>query len=135
MPPMDNTVSGPPLEVEIFFKYLAATATAVTKSEAVAAVETFFTGRCETMIRGWAKEDVEKGIEKGMLLEARENVLETLGLKFERFITPDIQEQIQRLENRRALKRLLKSAILSPNLDSFRRDMRETIDNEQRVGE
>ena len=87
------------------------------------------------MVRGWAKEDIEKGIKKGikkgMLLDAREMVLEALGFKFERLITPDIHEQIQRLENRQTLKRLHRAAILSPDLDSFRRDMREAVSNEQ----
>jgi len=75
------------------------------------------------MVKGWAKEYVEKG----MLSDAREMVLEALDTKFSNNIPADIHEQIKVLNNRLLLKRLLRSAIQSNDIDGFRKSIQELI--------
>ena len=81
------------------------------------------------MIKGWAKEYVEegmeKGMEKGMLSEAREMVLEALGIKFSSNIPGDVYRKINTLNNRNILKKLHRSAILSKDIDGFRKTIQE----------
>jgi len=119
--------------VDIFYKYLANTDNIITKTDAVQAIETIFPGRGADMVKGWAKEYVEEGIEKGMLQgmekgmisEAREMVLEALDTKFSSNIPTDIHELIQALNNKILLKRLLRSAIQSRDIDGFRKSIQE----------
>ena len=85
------------------------------------------------MVKGWAKEYVEEGIEKGilqgmekgMLADAREMVLEALDTKFSSNIPTDVHELIQALKNKILLKRLLRSAIQSRDIDGFRKSIQE----------
>ncbi len=115
--------------VEIFLKYLANQPASLTKTDAVEAVETFFKDRGADMVRGWAKECVEQGRDEGrdegMLLSAKEMVLDALNVKFNTNIPADIHKQITALNNWRLLKKLHISVIQSSDLDSFRRSMRE----------
>ena len=106
--------------VDIFMKYLANTDNKVTKNDAVKAIKTIFPDRGADMLKGWAKEYVEEGIEKGMLSEAREMVLEALGIRFSNNIPGDVYKKISTLNNRVLLKKLLSSAILSKDIDGFR---------------
>jgi len=78
------------------------------------------------MVKGWAKEYVEEGIEKGMLSEAREMVLEALDIKFSN-VPADVHAQIQALNNRLLLKKLLKPAFQSKDMDGFRKSIQELI--------
>jgi len=115
--------------VDIFYKYLANTDNIITKTDAVQAIETIFPGRGADMVKGWAKEYVEEGIvqgmEKGMIFEAREMVLEALDTKFSTNIPTDVHELIQALNNKILLKRLLRSAIQSRDIDGFRKSIQE----------
>ena len=114
--------------VDIFFKYLANTDNSVTRKDAVEAVETIFQDRGVDMVKGWAKEYVEEGMEKGMLSDAREMVLEALDTKFSSSNIPaDIHEQINALNNRLLLKKLHRSAIQSKDMDGFRKSIQELI--------
>jgi len=125
--------------VDIFYKYLANTDNIITKTDAVQAIETIFPGRGADMVKGWAKEYVEegiekgilqgmeKGMEKGMISEAREMVLEALDTKFSSNIPTDVHELIQALNNKILLKRLLRSAIQSRDIDGFRKSIQELI--------
>ena len=84
------------------------------------------------MVKGWAKEYVdegrnegmEKGMEQGMLFDAREMVLEALDIKFSN-IPADIHAQIQALNNRILLKKLLKPVIQSKDINEFRKSIEE----------
>jgi len=67
------------------------------------------------------------GIEKGMLSDAREMVLEALDTKFSNNVPADVHAQIQALNNRLLLKRLLRSAIQSKDIDGFRKSIQELI--------
>jgi len=107
--------------VDIFMRYLANTDNKVTKIDAVKAIETIFPDRGADMIKGWAKEYVEEGIEKGMLSEAREMVLEALDIRFSSNVSRDVHKKINDLNNRILLKKLLGSAIQSKDIDGFRR--------------
>jgi len=115
--------------MDIFFKYLANTDNSITRTDAVEAVETIFQGRGVDMVKGWAKEymeeGMEKGMEKGMLFDAREMVLEALDTKFSSNVPADIHAQIQALNNKILLKRLLRSAIQSKDIDGFRKSIEE----------
>jgi hypothetical protein len=77
------------------------------------------------MIKGWAKEYVEEGIEKGMLFEAREMVLKALDIRFSGNVPGDVHKRINALNNRILLKELLGSAIQSKDIDGFRKIIQE----------
>ncbi len=64
---------------------------------------------------------MEKGMEKGMLSEAREMVLEALDIRFSNNVPEDIHKKITALNNRLLLKRLLRSAFHSKDIDGFRK--------------
>ncbi|MCA1786034.1 MAG: hypothetical protein LC657_08645, partial [Desulfobacteraceae bacterium] len=68
---------------------------------------------------------IEKSRDEGMLFNAREMVLEALDEKFSRDIPTDIHDQIKALNNRMLLKRLLRSAIQSKDIDDFRKTMKD----------
>ncbi|HKL80958.1 MAG TPA: hypothetical protein VJ879_00455 [Desulfobacter sp.] len=68
---------------------------------------------------------MEKGMEKGMLTEARENVLEALDARFSKDVTEDVYKKVQALNNRILLKKLLRSAAQSENIDSFKKVLQE----------
>ena len=72
----------------------------------VQAIETIFPGRGADMVKGWAKEYMDEG----RLFEAREMVIESLDINFNKNVPTDIQQKIQALNNRLLLKRLLKPA-------------------------
>ena len=111
--------------IEIFMKYLANTDNKVTRDVAVNAVEKIFPGRSADMMRGWAKEYVEEGMQKGMLTEARENVLEALDARFSKDVPEDVYKKVQALNNRILLKKLLRSAAQSEDIDSFKKILQE----------
>ena len=77
------------------------------------------------MVKGWAKEYVDEGRNEGMLYDAREMVLEALDTKFSKNVPADVHAQIQALNNRHLLKRLLRSAIQSKDIDGFRKSIEE----------
>ncbi len=60
----------------------------------------------------------KEGLEKGMLLEAREMVAEALSAKFSG-IPEYIMKRISTIEDRNLLKQLLKKAVLSPSIEQF----------------
>ena len=66
----------------------------------------------------------EEGMEKGMLEDAREMVLEALDIRFSN-IPEDIHKQIKALNNRMLLKRLLASAIKSKDIEGFKKTIQE----------
>jgi len=65
-----------------------------------------------------------EGRDEGMLFDAREMLLEALDEKFSRDIPTDIHDQIKALNNRILLKRLLRSAIQSKDIEDFRQSMK-----------
>jgi hypothetical protein len=115
--------------VDIFMKYLANTDNKVTKTDAVKAIETIFPDRGADMIKGWAKEYVEEGRlegrHEGMLSDAREMVLEALDIRFSSNVPRDVHKKINALNNRILLKRLLRSAFQSKDIDGFRKIIQE----------
>jgi len=116
--------------IDIFMKYLANTDNKLTKNDAVKAIETIFPDRGADMIKGWAKEYVEEGIEKriekGMLAEAREMVLEALDITFTN-VPEEIHKKIIGLNNRTLLKKLHRSAIQSKDINVFKKSIQEMI--------
>ncbi len=61
----------------------------------------------------------------GMLSEAREMVLDALDTKFSSEVPQDIEELKNNMNNRLILKRLLRSAIQSSDIDGFRKSIDE----------
>ena len=106
-------------------KYPAKTENPVTRAGAVKAIETIFPEEGMDMIKGWAKEYVDEGMQQGMLTEAKENVLETLDARFSKDVPEDVYKKVQALNNRILLKKLLRSAAQSEDIDSFREVLRE----------
>ena len=111
--------------IEIFMKYLANTDNQVTRTDAVKAVEAIFPERGADMVKGWAKEYVDQGMQQGMLTEARQMVLEALDIKFSSNIPQDVFNTINIVNNRVLLKNLLGSAILSKDIEGFRKVLQE----------
>ncbi len=111
--------------VDIFLKYLANADSNITRTDAVEAIETIFPGRGADMAKGWAQEYVEEGIEKGMLYDAREMLLEALDAKFPRELPADVHAKIQALNNRILLKKLHRSAIQSDSINGFKKTIEE----------
>ena len=111
--------------IEIFMKYLANTDNQVTRTDAVKAVEAIFPERGADMVKGWAKEYVDQGMQQGMLTEARQMVLEALDIKFSSNIPQDVFNTINIVNNRVLLKNLLGSAILSKDIEGFRKALQE----------
>jgi len=70
---------------------------------------------------------IEKGMDKGQLLNAREMLLEALDARFSSKTPADIKQQIQALNNKIMLKRLHRSAIQSKDLSDFRKTLEEII--------
>ncbi len=66
-----------------------------------------------------------EGLDLGQLNEAREMVLEALDEKFSTSTPADIKKQIQALNNRIMLKRLLRSTIRSKDIEEFRQSMKD----------
>ena len=66
-----------------------------------------------------------EGMDKGELLYAREMLLEALDEKFSTSTPADIKKQIQALNNKIMLKRLLRSTIQSKDIEEFRKTLEE----------
>lgn len=64
------------------------------------------------------------GKEEGMLIDAREMVLEALDIRFNN-VPEDICEKIKALNNRMLLKKLHKSAIQSEDIEGFKKTIQE----------
>jgi len=79
----------------------------------------------KTGIQKGKLEGIEKGIEKGMLSEAKEMVLEALDIRFSSNVPGDVHKIINALNNRILLKKLLRSAFQSKDLDGFRKIIQE----------
>ncbi|MEE4253921.1 MAG: hypothetical protein V2I50_07750 [Desulfuromusa sp.] len=71
-----------------------------------------------------------QGLQQGMLTDAREMVLEALDARFSRDVPEDVYEKVQALNNRILLKKLLRSAAQSKDIDSFKKVLQE-IHSEQ----
>jgi hypothetical protein len=70
-------------------------------------------------------EGMDKGVDIGQLLNAREMLLEALDEKFSTSTPADIKKQIQALNNKIMLKRLLRSTIQSKDIEEFRKTLEE----------
>jgi hypothetical protein len=68
---------------------------------------------------------IEKGMDKGKLLYAREMLLEALDEKFSNGTPADIKQQIQALNNKIMLKKLLRSTFRSKDIEDFRKTLEE----------
>ncbi|MCF8076184.1 MAG: hypothetical protein K9K63_03885 [Desulfotignum sp.] len=64
-------------------------------------------------------------MDKGMLYNAREMLLEALDARFSSDTPADIKQQIQALNNKVMLKRLLRSTFQSKDIDDFRKTLEE----------
>ena len=64
---------------------------------------------------------MEKGMEKGMLAEAREMLAEVISARFSQ-IPENIVKAISTIEDRNMLKELLKKAVLTRSLEQFESD-------------
>jgi len=70
-------------------------------------------------------EGMDKGVDIGQLLNAREMLLEALDEKFSTSTPADIKKQIQALNNKIMLKRLLRSTFRSKDIEEFRKSLEE----------
>ena len=68
---------------------------------------------------------IKKGMEQGMLLDAKEMVLEVLDLKFNSKVPSNIHKTIMDANNRMVLKRLHSSAVQSKDVDGFKKVFHE----------
>jgi hypothetical protein len=66
---------------------------------------------------------IEKGRDEGMLFNAREMLLEALDEKFSNDTPADIKQQIQALNNKIMLKKLLRSTFRSKDIEDFRKTL------------
>jgi hypothetical protein len=71
------------------------------------------------------------GMDKGQLLNAREMLLEALDEKFSNDTPADIKQQIQALNNKIMLKKLLRSTIQSKDIEDFRKTLEEITTEDQ----
>jgi len=62
-----------------------------------------------------------------MLYEAREMLLEALDAKFSSKVPADVHAKIQALNNRILLKKLLRSAVQSEDLDVFKKTIQGIV--------
>ncbi len=69
---------------------------------------------------------LNKGKKEGMLAEAKEMVLEALDINFTN-VPEEIHKKIIDLNNRALLRKLLRSAILSKNINVFEQSIQEII--------
>ena len=74
--------------------------------------------------KGMAK-GMDRGVDIGQLLNAREMLLEALDARFSASTPADIKKQIQALNNKIMLKRLLRSSIESKDIEEFRKTLEE----------
>ena len=65
------------------------------------------------------------GIEKGMLSDAREMVLEAIDIRFSSNVPESVYQKINRLNNRILLKKLHRFAIQSKDIDGFMKIIQE----------
>jgi hypothetical protein len=73
---------------------------------------------------------IQQGMQQGMLTNAREMVLEALDARFSKDVPKDVYDKVQALNNRILLKKLLRSAAQSEDIDSFKKVLQE-IHSEQ----
>jgi hypothetical protein len=66
-----------------------------------------------------------EGRDEGMIFNAREMVLEALDARFSSDTPADVKQQIQALNNKIMLKRLLRSTFESKDIDDFRKTLEE----------
>ncbi len=66
-----------------------------------------------------------EGLDIGQLLNAREMLLEALDARFSNDTPADIKQQIQALNNKIMLKRLLRSTFHSKDIEDFRKTLEE----------
>ena len=66
----------------------------------------------------------KKVSKKGMLREARENVLEAIASRFNR-VPDDIAREVENIHNRAFLKLLLRQAVVCIDLEVFRKTLNE----------
>jgi hypothetical protein len=74
---------------------------------------------------------MEKGMDKGQILNAREMLLEALDEKFSNDTPADIKQQIQALNNKIMLKKLLRSTFRSKDIEDFRKTLEEITTDDQ----
>ena len=67
---------------------------------------------------------IEQGREEGLLLEAREMVIDAVSERFD-VCPPDVISAVNRIEQREILRALLKSAIRAKDIDEFREMLRK----------
>jgi hypothetical protein len=71
------------------------------------------------------QQGMQQGIQQGMLTDAREMVLEALDARFSKDVPEDVYKKVQALNNRVLLKKLLRSAAQSEDIDSFKKVLQE----------
>ena len=79
-------------------------------------------------------EGLDLGMDKGQLLNAREMLLEALDEKFSTNTPADIKKQIQALNNKIMLKRLLRSTFRSKDIEEFRQSMKDLASETESAG-
>jgi hypothetical protein len=70
-------------------------------------------------------EGLDLGRDEGMVFNAREMLLEALDARFSSNTPADIKKQIQALNNKIMLKRLLRSTFRSKDIEEFRKTLEE----------
>jgi hypothetical protein len=70
---------------------------------------------------------IAEGMDKGQLFNAREMLLEALDARFSTNTPADVKKQIQALNNKILLKRLLRSTIESKDIEEFRQSMKDLV--------
>jgi len=96
----------------------------ITSAERIGIEKGILQGMEKGIVQGIEK-GMLQGMEKGMISEAREMVLEALDTKFSSNIPTDVHELIKALNNKILLKKLLRSAIQSRDIDGFRKSIQE----------
>jgi hypothetical protein len=74
----------------------------------------------------WKEEGLQQGLQQGRLQEAREMVLEVIAARFPA-LPPEIVTQVQALEDRQALHRLLLQVMTCPSLEAVQEAVRGIV--------
>jgi len=110
--------------LEAVLRYVASGSRHVNKDDLVRALKAALDDEggdiMATLAEQWIEEGIEKGIEKGMVQEGREMVIEAISSRFDQ-VPEDIVREISALDNPTILRRLLRQAIVSPDLTGFRK--------------
>ena len=109
--------------LETILRYVALGTDKMTKEGLQRAVEAAFAGRGgaamgKTLAEQWIEEGMQRGIQQGLLVDAREALVDILETRFEK-VPRDMLEIIQQSKDVSILKRLRRKAVMVRSMQEF----------------